>query len=111
MRKMILSLGVSLLATTMIATSGSAYEPKKNANSNTTTNTVNNSDPAAAVYSQINFGGNKLSFEAFSKAYRGYTNLKKAGKLTGRDIISVADFTLASTANRLWVIDLAQKKV
>ncbi len=73
-------------------------------------NTTNGSD-GTALYNQIDFGGNKVSFEAFSKAYRGYMNLKKAGKLTGGDIISIADFSLISTAKRLWVIDLAQKKV
>jgi hypothetical protein len=66
---------------------------------------------AAALYKQIDFGENKVSFDAFNKAYVGYTNLKKAGKLTGNDVISIADFSLISTKKRLWVIDLNQKKV
>ena len=64
-----------------------------------------------ALYNQIDFGGNKVSFDAFNKAYQGYLNLKKAGKLSGNDVISIADFSLISTSKRLWVIDLAQKKV
>lgn len=78
----------------------------------------NNSDDQAvadsaitALYDQIDFGDNKISFEAFNKAYRGYTNLKKAGKLNDSDVISIADFSLISTEKRLWVIDLAHKKV
>lgn len=66
---------------------------------------------ATALYKQIDFGANKVSFDAFNKAYQGYLNLKKAGKLSGNEVISIADFSLISTAKRLWVIDLAKKKV
>lgn len=66
---------------------------------------------AAALYNQIDFGTNKVSFDAFNKAYQGYLNLKKAGKLTGGDIISIADFSQISAKKRLWIIDLARKKV
>jgi hypothetical protein len=115
MRKIILGLGLSLLATTMLVTNGSAIETKKtvstsvNADNSDNNNTGNS---AGDVYNEINFGNNKISFQAFSHAYKGYMNLKKAGKLTsGRNIITIADFSLASTANRLWVIDLSRKKV
>lgn len=111
MRKMILSLGLALWAT-MLAPTGSvsaksAYIKGDNDNSTSTTgNSVNE------VYNQIDFGGNKISMEAFSHAYKGYMNLKKAGKLNGgRDILTIADFSLASTRKRLWVIDLDKKKV
>lgn len=63
------------------------------------------------LYKQIDFGDNKLSFDVFNKAYQGYLNLKKAGKLSSNNIISIADFSLISTARRLWVIDLVQRKV
>jgi L,D-transpeptidase catalytic domain len=65
------------------------------------------------VYQQIDFGkGTHISFEAFDKAYRGYINLKNAGKLNPEhDILSICDFSLPSTENRLWIIDLQQKKV
>jgi hypothetical protein len=121
MRKMILSLGIALLGTTMAATNSSAYGNKtvatkarvENTSRNKGSNThSNHSNTIADVYQQISFGKNKISFEAFSKAYKGYVNLKKAGKLSsGRNIISIADFSLASTAKRLWVIDLSKKKV
>jgi hypothetical protein len=84
----------------------------KNASSDTQVGLSGNTGSnASAIYNQINFGDNKLSFDAFNKAFQGYTNLKKAGKLSGNDIISVADFSQISTAKRLWIIDLAQKKV
>jgi len=65
------------------------------------------------VYSHIDFGtGAHLSYEAFDKAYRGYINLRNDGKLNAdKEIISVCDFSLPSSENRLWIINLAQKKV
>ena len=65
------------------------------------------------LYKQIDFSQcGCLSFEVFDKAYRGYLNLRNAGKLNAdKEIISVCDFNLSSTENRLWIIDLAHKKV
>ncbi len=65
------------------------------------------------VYSQINFGkGQKLNPEVFNKAMRGYLNLQAAGKLSsGKQILSVVDFTMPSKENRLWIIDMKAKKV
>jgi len=65
------------------------------------------------VYGQIDFKGKeKLSFDAFSAAYRGYLNLRNAGKLSSnRQMLTVADFTMSSAKQRLWIIDLASKKV
>lgn len=65
------------------------------------------------LYNQIDFGkGERLSFEAFDNAYHGYVNLRNAGKLNNdKQILTICDFTLSSAADRLWVIDLKQKKV
>jgi len=67
----------------------------------------------SSLYHQIDFSHVKpLSYDVFEKAYRGYLNLRNSGKLSAdKEIISVCDFTLSSTENRLWIIDLAQKKV
>ncbi len=65
------------------------------------------------LYRSIDFGKcQQLSREVFTKAMHGYLNLKDAGRLNeSREVLSVADFTQSSTQNRLWVIDLARKKV
>ncbi len=64
-------------------------------------------------YSHIDFSGNdRLSYYVFNKAYRGYLNLLNAGKVNpDKKIISICDFNLPSTENRLWIIDLATGKV
>ncbi|MBA3828351.1 MAG: murein L,D-transpeptidase catalytic domain family protein [Taibaiella sp.] len=64
------------------------------------------------LYHQIDFGKNPLSYDVFEKAYRGYRNLKEAGKLNDqKNLLTVCDFTLSSSQNRMWIIDLANKKV
>ena len=69
-------------------------------------------NPAEEIYRQLQFTDEKLNFEVFEKAFLGFQNLKKSGKLqpTAR-ILSVCDFSLSSTRKRLWVIDLDEKKI
>jgi hypothetical protein len=80
----------------------------------------NNSEKPAAkseryiqfVYNKLSFKKiNKLKYETFSKALYGYLNLKEAGKIRGNAILTVCDFSLSSNTKRMWVIDLAKKKV
>jgi hypothetical protein len=65
------------------------------------------------VYKQINFSNCKpLAYEVFSKAMHGYLNLKSAGKLSiDHEMLTVCDFTLSSTQNRMWIINLATKNI
>ncbi len=65
------------------------------------------------LYNHIDFGNRScLSYDAFSKAYHGYLNLRNAGKLNvENEILTICDFTLSSTQNRMWIIDLRKKKV
>jgi hypothetical protein len=65
------------------------------------------------LYNQLDFGSySRLSYDVFNKAFRGFINLRKAGKLNAqRDIITICDFSLSSTQKRLWIIDLKKKKV
>ncbi|HRO43390.1 MAG TPA: murein L,D-transpeptidase catalytic domain family protein [Flavipsychrobacter sp.] len=111
MKKMILcvSVGTFLGLTIKIAT---AKEPTTNPS--IAVNNMNDINSyISEVYSQIDFkGSEKISFDAFATAYRGYLNLRNAGKLNAnKQILSVADFTLSSTKHRLWIIDLARKEV
>lgn len=67
----------------------------------------------SVLYKQLDFSCyDRLSYVVFNKAVRGYLNLKSAGKLTSHtETISICDFSLPSTAYRLWIINLAAKKV
>ncbi|MDQ0476765.1 MULTISPECIES: murein L,D-transpeptidase catalytic domain family protein [Chryseobacterium] len=68
---------------------------------------------AEEIYSSISFDNiNRLQSEVFSKAFLGFTNLKKEGKLDeDSHLLTICDFSLSSTEKRLWVIDLNEKKV
>lgn len=65
------------------------------------------------LYKSIIFDAeSSLSFDVFDKAYQGFQNLKKAGKLEDNaHLLSICDFSLSSNKKRLWVIDLNEKKV
>lgn len=67
----------------------------------------------AALYEAIDFAdAKKLDFSVFQKAFTGFNNLKKAGKLSANaHILSICDFSLSSNIKRLWVIDTDSKKV
>ena len=68
---------------------------------------------AEELFSSISFAtSNSLNPEAFYKAFLGFENLKKAGKLDQNShLLTICDFSLSSTEKRLWVIDLNEKKV
>lgn len=68
---------------------------------------------AEEIYSTIKFDNvNKLNPEVFYKAFLGFKNLKKAGKLPAAShLLTVCDFSLSSTEKRMWVIDLNEHKI
>ena len=82
-------------------------------------NTVLSSEPksnstyAEEIYSALGFENiNQLQPDVFSKAFLGFTNLKKEGKLDeDAHLLTICDFSLSSAQKRLWVIDLNEKKV
>lgn len=65
------------------------------------------------IFSSLSFEGiNALNPDVFSKAYLGFNNLKKAGKLPENShLLTICDFSLSSTKKRLWVIDIENKKI
>lgn len=50
------------------------------------------------------------SFESFLAAYEGYEQLKQQGKIEN-EILTIVDFSLSSTQERIWVIDMKTQKV
>ena len=88
-----------------------AKADNKPENSNTSAQSA--TEYVSGIYNKINFCREaRLNPAVFETAYRGYTNLRAAGKLnTGNEIISIADYSLSSNTKRLWIIDLHSKKV
>ncbi|MFC0342682.1 murein L,D-transpeptidase catalytic domain family protein [Epilithonimonas hispanica] len=69
-------------------------------------------NPAEEIYKELQFTDEKLNFEVFEKAFLGFQNLKKSGKLiSSAKLLSICDFSLSSNRKRLWVINLDEKKV
>lgn len=110
MRKLIVCAWVSLITLAIPFTKVTAGERGgSNSNGHSESRLENR---ISEIYHQIRFTRSRLSYEAFKAAYHGYLNLRNAGKLnTDKNVLSVCDFDLPSTKNRLWVIDLDSKRV
>ena len=50
------------------------------------------------------------SLESFTKAFEGYEQLKKLGRVKN-EILTIIDFSLSSTQERMWVIDMTTQRV
>jgi hypothetical protein len=95
----------------------SAYSPSGVTANNTAGNMnvteARLNDHIIQLYGQIDFEPEQeVAFEVFRTAYRGYLNLKNAGKLSSTtNILSICDFSRSSADYRLWIIDLNLNKV
>ncbi len=69
---------------------------------------INNSN---ALYDSMDLDRIGLSKQTFDYALKGFNHLVKTGRIENDSIISIADFSLPSSAKRLFVIDLNQVKV
>lgn len=63
----------------------------------------------SSLYSKLNLDITGLSREAFMYAMAGYEKLHQAGKINNDKIITIIDFTKASSKKRLFVIDLEKE--
>ncbi len=68
---------------------------------------------AEDIYNSLEFTNiNQLNPDVFYKAFLGFNNLKKEGKLDeSSHLITICDFSLSSAKKRLWVIDVNEKKI
>jgi poly-gamma-glutamate capsule biosynthesis protein CapA/YwtB (metallophosphatase superfamily) len=67
-------------------------------------------DNKLALYDNLQLATLGLSKEAFDYGIQGFENLLAAGKLHNDQIISIVDFSRASSKKRLFVIDLKNRK-
>jgi L,D-transpeptidase catalytic domain len=66
---------------------------------------------ALSLYDSMKLDESGLNQKAFEYAWRGYHNLLKNGILKKTDVLTVCDFTQSSANKRLYVIDVAHRKL
>jgi len=63
------------------------------------------------IYDVIGLEKYDLSYEVFKYGMIGYYSLRQQGKLSNKELLSIIDFTKASTQKRFYTIDLDKKQV
>ena len=66
---------------------------------------------ALGMYDLMDLENEDLSLKAFEYAWLGYHNLVKQGKLRRTDLLTICDFSQSSSRERMYVIDVQNKKV
>lgn len=66
---------------------------------------------ADSVYESLHLLQAGLQEEAFDLAYEGYYKLLEQGKMPKTDVLTIADFSKASSEKRLFVIDMEEGKI
>ena len=66
---------------------------------------------ADSIYESLHLLQAGLQEEAFDLAYEGYYKLLEQGKISKKEILTVADFSKASTEKRLFVINMDEGKI
>lgn len=68
-------------------------------------------ETADSIYNVMDLGATGLDNEAFQLAYKGYTKLLQEGVVAKTDLLTIADFSKASSEKRLFVLDVAHEKI
>jgi hypothetical protein len=66
---------------------------------------------ALGLYDMMDLADSGLSEKAFEYAWLGYHNLLKKGLLKKTDVLTVCDFSQSSSQQRMYVIDVQNRKV
>jgi L,D-transpeptidase catalytic domain len=66
---------------------------------------------AAFMYAEMDLVDSGLSHAAFQSAFIGYYKLKKRGLLRRTNILTICDFSQSSSQQRLYVIDVRNRRV
>ncbi len=66
---------------------------------------------AGVIYEDMNLEDSGLSRKAFEYAWTGYYKLKKKGLLRRTGILSICDFSQSSSSQRMYVIDVRNRRL
>lgn len=71
----------------------------------------NNDSAKVNIYDSLHLAELGLSKQVFDYAFQGYQQLIQAGKIKNPEALSIIDFSLPSTAKRLFVVDVVNCKL
>ena len=62
------------------------------------------------IYNNLSSTVQKPDFKVFREALKGFVYLKETGR-TGKNILTIIDFSLSSNKERMWIIDMGRAEV
>lgn len=66
---------------------------------------------ADSLYSEMQLAESGMQFQAFLLAFKGYQKMLDLGMISKRGLLSIADFSMPSTAQRFFVVDIEHGKL
>lgn len=67
---------------------------------------------SVTLYNSFHFNKwNKLNYDVFEKAYKGYIVMKSEGMISNSRYLTVMDFELSANQRRMWILDLVKHKI
>lgn len=105
-----------LFGTVTLLHAGPVYRAANSTNKNTVTEAKRAEmrmvvATANAAYFDMDLEDSGLSRQAFQNAWIGYYNLKKRGLLKKTNVLTICDFSQSSTNQRMYVIDVRNRRV
>lgn len=111
---LLLILGVTTFADRLNSENHSSHnisDPGKIKTSGHRLTSVNFEDSLQSLYRIIGLEKYGMTFDIFRYGMVGYYSLKHDGRLSGKPVVSIIDFTKKSTEKRFYTIDLSSHKV
>jgi hypothetical protein len=105
------STALNVATTEKVAAAGSALNENASAAAKKAFEVKMVIEQALTLYDSMKLEKSGLNQKAFEYAWRGYHNLLKTGQLKKSYVLTVCDFTQSSSSKRMYVIDVAHKKL
>ena len=99
------------VAVTAFTSDSTSVSPKTTPAKTDSSEVVSASNPFENLYETLHLGALHLNKNAYDLAVKGFQKLKAAGRIKNPDLLTIVDFSQASTSKRMYIIDLEHEKL
>ena len=98
-------------AVTAFTSDSTSVSPKTTPAKNDSSEAVMVANPFETLYETLHLGALNLNKDAYDLAVKGFQKLKASGRIKNADLLTIVDFSQASTSKRMYIIDIEHKKL